>query len=76
MKIGYFEIGHDYDVTVTSFLGCWYLFIGNYERRYPKLYYGINYLYLGISFSSSYGVVTTPLIGRRVTKRFGKTDEG
>ena len=26
MKIIYFELAHGYDITVTSYLGCWYLF--------------------------------------------------
>ena len=26
LEIGYFELGDDYDVTVTSYWGCWYLF--------------------------------------------------
>ena len=26
LKIGYFELGHDYDATVMSYLGCRYLF--------------------------------------------------
>ena len=26
LKIGYFELGHGYDITVTSHLGRWYLF--------------------------------------------------
>ena len=26
LKIGYFELGDDYDVTVTAYLGRWYLF--------------------------------------------------
>ena len=26
LNIGYFEFVHDYGVTVTSYLGCWYLF--------------------------------------------------
>ena len=33
-KIGYFELGHDYDVTVRSYLGCWYFF-GMYGKRRP-----------------------------------------
>ena len=47
LKIGYFQIGHDYDVTVTSYLGCWYLFW--YVRKEKT--------YLGVSFSSSQRVV-------------------
>ena len=27
LEIGYFEVGHDYDVTVTSYLECWYFFV-------------------------------------------------
>ena len=26
LYIGFSELGHDYEVTVTSCLGCWYLF--------------------------------------------------
>ena len=26
LKIGYFELGHGYDITVTVYLGRWYLF--------------------------------------------------
>ena len=26
LKISYFEFDHYYDITVTSYLGCWYLF--------------------------------------------------
>ena len=25
LKIGYFELGDDYEVTVMSYFGCWYL---------------------------------------------------
>ena len=32
LKIGYFELKHDYDVTVTSYLGCLYLFWYVWER--------------------------------------------
>ena len=33
LKIDYFELGDDYDVTVTSYLGCWYLFWYLYGKR-------------------------------------------
>ena len=35
-KIGYFELGHDYDVTVTSYLGCWYLFWYVWKEETPS----------------------------------------
>ena len=51
LKMGYFESGDDYNVTVTSYLGCWYV----WKEETPSftLWYGTNYMYLGISFSSS-----------------------
>ena len=33
LKIGYFELGHDYDVTLTSYVGYWYF--GMYGKRRP-----------------------------------------
>ena len=50
LKIGYFELSHGYDVTVTSYLGCWYLFWYLWKEETPS--HGTNYMYLGVSFPS------------------------
>ena len=52
LKIGYFELGHDHDATLTSYLKCWYLFRYVWKEEIPKLYYGTNEMYGGGSFSS------------------------
>ena len=36
LKNGYFELGHDYDVTVTSYLECWYLFLYLWKEDTPS----------------------------------------
>ena len=36
LKIGCFELGHDNDVTVTSYLGCWYLFWYLWKEETPS----------------------------------------
>ena len=65
LEIGYFELGDDYDVTVTSYLGCWYLFWYVWKEKTPGiLWYQLDVW--GGSFSSS------PLV-RRVAKNLGKT---
>ena len=35
VKIGYIELGDDYDVTVTSYLGYWYLFWYVWKEEIP-----------------------------------------
>ena len=68
-----FEPGHTYDVTVMSYLGCWYLFWYAWKEETPSYTMVLITCTLGASFLSSQGVVTTPL-GRHVTKkRLGKT---
>ena len=75
LKIGYFELGLDYDATVTSYVGCWYLFWYVWKDaalaitiRPTVVPIGCNW---GVLFSSSQGLVTNfppsrPLV-RRVT---------
>ena len=36
LKIGYFELGDDYDVTVTSYFGRWYLFWYVWKEETPS----------------------------------------
>ena len=56
LKIGYFGFGHDYDVTVTSYLGCWYYF----DRPPAILCYQLDFYF------QVHGGGNSPL-GRRVT---------
>ena len=72
LKIGYFELGHDYDVTVTSYLGCWYLFWYVWKEETPSYTMVPIRCILGVSFSSSKGVVTTPLGKTCYKKRLGR----
>ena len=51
LKIGHFELGHDYDVTVTS---CWYLFWYVWKERSPS-YTMVPMTYIWGSFLSSQG---------------------
>ena len=37
-KLGIFELGHDYDVTVTSYMGWWYLFWYVWKKKTPSYY--------------------------------------
>ena len=37
LKIGYFELGDDYDITVTSYLGRWYLFCYVWKEETPTM---------------------------------------
>ena len=48
LKTAYFELGHDYDYTVTSYLEFWYLFLVCLKRRDSSLHFGTNYMYLGV----------------------------
>ena len=73
LKIGYFELGHDYDVTVTSCLRCWYLFWYVWKEETPSYTMVPIRCILGVSFSSSKGVVTTPLGKTCYKKRLVKT---
>ena len=50
LSVGFFELGNDFDVTVTTFLGCWYLFF--YVWKEETLSYTI-VPNLGVSFSIS-----------------------
>ena len=53
LKIGYFELSHDYDVTVTSYLGCWYLLWNVWKEETPSYtMVPITCIWL-VSFSSS-----------------------
>ena len=36
LKIGYFELGHNYDITVTSYLEYWYLFWYVWKEETPS----------------------------------------
>ena len=36
LKIGYFELGYDYDVIVPSYVGCWYLFWFVWKEEAPS----------------------------------------
>ena len=36
LKFGYFELGHDYDVTVMSYLECWFLFWYVWKEETPS----------------------------------------
>ena len=69
LKIGYSELGHDYDVTVTSCLRCWYLFWYVWKEETPS-YLPVSGVFI---FKFTEGVGNHPSLGRRVTKRFGKT---
>ena len=69
LKIGYFELGHDYDVTVTSYLGCWYLFWYVWKEETPSYTMVPIRCILGVSFSSSKGGGNHPPLVRRVTKK-------
>ena len=56
-----------------SYLGYWYLFWYDWKRRFLTILW-YNYMYLGVSFSGSQGVVTTPwedVLG--LQKKFSKT---
>ena len=44
LKFGYFELGHDYDVTVTSLLRFWYFF--KYVCKEENLRYGMYQLHV------------------------------
>ena len=37
LKIGYFELGDNYDVTVTSYLEYWYLFWCKWKEENPAI---------------------------------------
>ena len=66
LKIGYFELGDEYEVTVTSYVRCWYLFLVYMERGDPS-YTTVPILKMyGGSFSSSQGVIT-------ISRPLGKT---
>ena len=54
LKIGYFELGHNYELPLMSRLRCWYLLWLCMEKGDPKEKYGTNNMYLGVSFSSTW----------------------
>ena len=63
---GYFEIDHNFDVTMTAYWECWNLFWHVWKRETPS------YIIVSIRCTRGFlfkfiGVVITPL-GRRVTK--------
>ena len=65
LKIGYFELGHDSDTTVTSYLGCWYLFWYVWKKETPS--YTMVQIRCIWGSSSSQGVVTTLLVRQRLS---------
>ena len=74
LKTGYFELGDNYDVTVTSYLWCWYLFWYVWKEEAPSYTMVPTRCFCGVLFSSSQGVVTSPLFGKTCYKKgLGKT---
>ena len=74
LKIGYFELGDDYDVTVTSYLGRWYLFWYVWKEETPSYTMVPIRCIWGVSFSSSQGGGNHPPLGKTCyKKRLGKT---
>ena len=72
LKIGYFELGHDYEVTVTSYFRCWYLFWYVWKETTPSYTMVPITCIWGFHFQVQ-GVVTTLLVNCVTKKRFGRT---
>ena len=71
LEIGYFELGHGYDIPVTSHLGHWYLFQYVWKEETPS-YTMVEVTCIGrFHFLSSQWEVNHPWapLGRRVTKK-------
>ena len=66
LKIGYFELSHDYEVTAASYLGCWYLFWYVWKEETP------NYTIVPITciWGFHFQVQSPPpALGKRVSKK-------
>ena len=75
MKICYFELGDDYDITVTSYLGCWYLFWYVWKEETPSCTMVPIRCIWGVSFLSSQGGGNHPP-GKTCFKKKASEDEG
>ena len=69
LKISYFELGDDYDVTATSYLGCWYLFWYVWKKETPSYTLVPIRCIWGFNFQVHRGVVTTPALGKTCSKK-------
>ena len=63
MKIDYFKLGHDYDVTVKVYLGRWYLFWYG-KRPLAVLWYQLH-VSAGFIFKFIGGGVLQKRLGRK-----------
>ena len=72
LKIGYFELGHDYDVTVTLYLRSWY-FISMYGKKGPlHILWDQLYVWGGFIFKFTGGGNQPPLGKLCYKERLGR----